>query len=244
MKINKYRRHEQNMKQVYEKYFGFRQPYQLLVDAAMCTASLRHKFDLKERLGLLLGGPVKLMVSSCVMDTLRAIAKAAPEDAIATGAPFVARRLELRRCHHSPAVSVCDCFTQLLGEANINRYGIVTSEDPIKEAARKIPGVPLIYLERTFPLLEAPTKSTLKRTEQLEEEKLHVSKREIAVIKRSLGEEIEPETEKSEPQHKRRKAKGPNPLSMKKKTSIYAKQLEEQRPKRKRKKKINANTDA
>lgn len=231
----KYKKSEGYIRSVYEKFFGFHQPYQFLIDDTMCTASLQHKFDLKERLSNLVNGNVRLMVSGCVMDALRAKAKQSPDDPIRTGAPFVARRLELRRCHHSPSLSVQECFMELLGDKNQFRYGIASNCEEVKRACRSKKGIPLVYLERTFPLLEPPTKATMEAVAMIEQSKLHVSAVEKAMIKKTLGEEEVPKDEG--PKHKRKKVKGPNPLSVKKasKTGTSKGPASVAKPKRKRK---------
>lgn len=209
----KYKKSEGYIKNVYEKYFGFHPPYQFLIDDSMCLASLQHKFDLKERLTLVTGGAIRPMVSSCVMDALRRTAKQHPDDPIRTGAPFVGRRMELRRCNHSPSLPIADCFKQLLGEQNTFHYGVAANCEEIKGLARSKLGIPLIYLERTFPLLEPPTKATIEATTKMERGKLHLGPLEAAMIKKQLGEE-----EKIDlgPKHKRKRVRGPNPLSVKK----------------------------
>lgn len=222
MKAKKYKRSEHQMKSVYEAGFGMRAPYQILIDASMCQASLRHRWDLKERLPHLLGGPTRPLVTACTMEALRTLARSCPDDPTATGAPFVGRRLELRRCRHDPILSEAACWTALLAEGNPYHYGVATAEEALKRVARTVAGVPLIFLERTFPLLEPPTITTLAEMKRREEAKLHVSSHERILIKRALGEEQSTTVSTPGLVHKRRRAKGPNPLSMKKSSKQQA----------------------
>ncbi|PJF18007.1 hypothetical protein PSACC_02154 [Paramicrosporidium saccamoebae] len=121
----------------------------------MCRASLRCKFDLRERLPVVLGAPARLLVTACTMTALREASRCT-EDASVSGAPFVARRFELRRCRHDEPLPVQECIAALIGEDNPHHYGVVTDAEELKNTARRIAGVPLVFLERTFPLLEAP----------------------------------------------------------------------------------------
>lgn len=216
MKARKYKRSAHQMKSVYEAGFGMYAPYQILVDASMCRASLQHRWDLKERLPHLLGGSTRSLVTACTMEALRELARSSPDDPTATGAPFVGRRLELRRCRHDPVLSEVACWEALLAEGNPYHYGVATAEEKLKRVARAVAGTPLIFLEKTFPLLEAPSSLTLAEMRRREEAKLHVSSHERALIKKTLEggqDEISPVPG---PVHKRRRAKGPNPLSVKK----------------------------
>lgn len=52
------------MKKLYEKAFGLRQPYQVLVDAEVCREALKSKVMVKEIVPEILGGPSKIS-NSC-----------------------------------------------------------------------------------------------------------------------------------------------------------------------------------
>lgn len=233
MKAKKYRRCEHHMLTVYEKGFGLRQPYQFLVDGDFCRSSLQHKFDPKERLPYILAGACRLLVTNCVMHALRQAARAS-EDPVVTGAPFVARRLELRRCRHDEPKSVIDCFLDLIGKDNPFHYGVASANDGLKGEIRKVPGVPIVYMERVFPLLEAPTALSLSIMNKREKAKLHVNPIEAAIIKKELGDITKPNLS---PKHKKKKIKGPNPLSVKKSTKDQCRSSEKASKKRRQRKK-------
>lgn len=200
------------MLNIYAKGFGLHQPYQFLLDPSFCLASLRHKFDPKERLAFILGAPVRLFVTTCVMQALRLAARSSV-DPVVTGAPFVARRLELRRCHHDEPCSVAQCFQSLIGKENPFHYGVAADDEQVKASIRQVAGVPLVYVERVFPLLEPPTNLTLATLAKQEASKQGLSTIEAKIIQKQFGDAKEPEII---PKHKRKRAKGPNPLSVKK----------------------------
>lgn len=216
MKAKKYKRSAHQMKSVYEAGFGMRAPYQILIDASMCRASLQHRWDLKERLPHLLGDSARLLVTACTMEALRGLARSFPDDSTATGAPFVGRRLELRRCRHHPVLSEAACWESLLAGGNPCHYGVATAEEELKKMARTVVGTPLIFLERTFPLLEAPSSLTLAEMRKREQAKLHISSHERALIQKTLEGGQGEISSVSGPVHKRRRAKRPNPLSVRK----------------------------
>lgn len=57
------------MKKIFEKAFGLRQPYQLLVDGEFCRELLKCKIVGKEILPIVFGGQVKIRteISPCWM---------------------------------------------------------------------------------------------------------------------------------------------------------------------------------
>lgn len=233
MKVKQQRRCESHMRNVYEKVFNMRQPYQFLVDGDFCRSSLQHKFEPQERLPQVLGGACRLFVTSCVMHHLRQAARTS-QDPLIKGAPFAARKLELRRCRHDDPLSVIECFLDLLGTNNPFHYGVASDADDLKQQVRQIPGVPIIYLERGNPLLEAPTVVTRNAMGERERAKLSVTPLEAAVINKTLGEISKPEILSK---HKRRRVKGPNPLSVKKSSKSKAAAQEGAAPKRRRRRK-------
>lgn len=60
MKGRKYRRSQRFIQTVYEKGFGLRPPYQIILDAEMVREAMRHKVLLREALPVVFGGPVKI----------------------------------------------------------------------------------------------------------------------------------------------------------------------------------------
>jgi len=228
------------MEALYSKVFGYRPPYQVLIDSSMCRAALRHRLNFKEAIPIILGGAVRLSVTSCTMAELRVQADEARQaseeaDQIVTGAPFVARRLDLLRCHHGTPQSSIACISNLIKERSEQHYCVLTDEQELKESCRKSPGIPLLYLERTFVMLEAPTALTVREADSREKAKLHVSEFEKQMIKKRLGLDTE-EEKPVESKHKRKKSKGPNPLSVKKSRSTREEaKMEVTKRKRKRK---------
>lgn len=212
------RRCEGYMRAVYERGFNMRQPYQFLVDGDFCRSSLQHKFEPKERLPQVLGGACRLFVTNCVMHLLRQAARTS-QDPLITNAPFAARRLELRRCRHDEPLDAAACLLDLIGTHNPFHYGVASDSDDLKQQVRQIAGVPIIYLERGTPLLEAPTTLTMRVMQERERAKRSVTPLEATLINKTLGEISKPEILSK---HKRRRAKGPNPLSVKKSSKSKA----------------------
>ncbi len=253
------------MKDIYATTFGIRCPYQFIVDGTFCRGAFRHAIDLAARLPPMLGGTVRLFTTPCVMAALKEEARVAAEAAraplpaaagsaaerlraerneevrLATGAMRTARAFELRRCMHGQALPTHECLLSIIGTENPFRYGVASDDDALKGGARDVPGVPLLYLERTFPLLEDPSRSTMRAFRAAEAAKLRMSAAEAAVIDRTMtaGEEGRPAAAATKI-HRKRRIKGPNPLSVKASKKVPAVSVQDAPKKRTRRRKKEA----
>ncbi|GAA5832754.1 hypothetical protein JCM11251_005750 [Rhodosporidiobolus azoricus] len=210
---------------LYQQAFGFREPYQLLVDAAFVKACVQQKLDVMARLQDVLQGTVKPMITQCC---IHALYEAGEEGQAAVDA---AKGFERRKCNHFKARPEDECMLTMAGKENRNRYVFATQSQDLRQQLRKVPGSPIIYIARSVMLLEAPSDQTMAKKKQMESAKLHVSAEELAQITGqpipstsaaadSADEAAEGVDGADEPPKKKRKQKGPkgpNPLSVKKK---------------------------
>ncbi|GAA6003383.1 rRNA-binding ribosome biosynthesis protein UTP23 [Rhodotorula paludigena] len=210
---------------LYCSAFGFREPYQMLVDAAFIQSCVKQKFDIQARLHDTLQGVVKPMITQCCMQALYDLGSTAQE------VVEVAKGFERRKCNHLKARPEEECLKAMAGEGNKNRYVFATQSLELRQALRKIPGSPIVYIARSVMLLEAPSDQTLAKKHQMETAKLHVSPEELAAITgKPLPAAPAPDAPAEadaaaggaatdEPPEKRKKKgpKGPNPLSVRKK---------------------------
>jgi U3 small nucleolar RNA-associated protein 23 len=117
--------------------------------------------NIEEALSLYLGGPVRLMTTYCVYAELR---KLGPD--MRPSAAF-AKKLEKRRCPHSPAVSAAECIKEVIGETNQHNYCVATQDLDLRIQLRCIPGVPLMYINKSVMIMEPVSKATLKKVEDV-----------------------------------------------------------------------------
>ncbi len=86
---------------------------------------------------------------------------------------------------------------------------------------RQIPGIPLIYMNKSVFLLEPPSPATLQRVQEMEIQKNQPLNFEVSIKnkseKRKLTEDGEEVKNDEEITKRKKRAKGPNPLSVKKK---------------------------
>ncbi|KAK7058802.1 hypothetical protein VNI00_001426 [Paramarasmius palmivorus] len=126
--------------------FGFRQPYQVLVDSEICKEAIEHKIELVKQLGM-----------------------KGQESAVA-----LAKTFERRKCNHREAIPGDECLTSVVGDTNKHRYVIATQSQPLRSKLRTIPAVPIVHLtERSVMVLEPPSDTTIKAKQEAEEKSLH-----------------------------------------------------------------------
>jgi hypothetical protein len=76
--------------------------------------------------------------------------------------------------------------------------------------------VPLVYLQYNMVLLEAPSRASLERARALEQAKLAPAAAEVRAAKRKAGDDTEDGGTPAGPIHRHKRAKGPNPLAVRK----------------------------
>ncbi|TFY79374.1 hypothetical protein EWM64_g4639 [Hericium alpestre] len=185
--------------------FGFRQPYQVLVDSEMCKTAITQKLDFVKQLGIVLQGTVKPMITQCCIHELYLQGK------VQQPAVDLAKIFERRKCNHREAIPGDECLTSVIGDTNKHRYVVATQSQPLRSKLRSIPGVPILHINRSVMILEPPSDVTLRAKELADLQALNPSTSESAKLK-AAAPDVEPPPKKG---HKG--PKGPNPLSVKKK---------------------------
>ncbi|KAI0307858.1 PIN domain-like protein [Multifurca ochricompacta] len=193
---------------MYSTSFGFRQPFQVLVDSEMCEVTISQKMDLLTQIQSVLVGSVKMMITQCCIHELYLQGKSHQP------AVDLAKSFERRKCNHKEAIPGNECIAAVVGEINKHRYVIATQSHPLRLSLRAVPGVPIVHITRSVMILEPASDSTLRAKQRAEQEALAPSTSERAMLKAA--------TPQAKPVLKKKKgAKGPNPLSMKKKAQVH-----------------------
>ncbi|GAA5870126.1 hypothetical protein JCM1840_003591 [Sporobolomyces johnsonii] len=211
--------------QLFQAAFGFREPYQLLVDAAFLQSCVQQKLEFLPRLQDVLQGAVKPMITQCC---IQALYDAGPEGQAAVD---MAKGFERRKCNHFKPRPQDECMAAMAGDDNKNRYVFATQSLELRQTLRKVPGTPIVYIARSVVLLETPSDQTLAKKTAMESAKLHAPAAELALLSGqplpapassdsdSDSDAADTTTGAAEPPTKKKKRgpKGPNPLSVKKK---------------------------
>lgn len=221
--------------------FGFREPYQTLVDAGMVQDACRFKMDLAAALQRTVHGQVKPMITQCEIRRLYS-QKSEP---FGHEAIELAKTFERRRCGHHPEeypepLPAIECLNSVVDPKqtgqNKHRYVIACQDQDVRRMLREIRGVPLIYIKRSVMILEPMADESMQQ--RVREEKLKFRsglKNTLGKRKREEGQgdsvdgsddekvnskarEGKTETQDGEKKQKRKGKgpKGPNPLSVRK----------------------------
>ncbi|PSK60690.1 hypothetical protein B9Z65_840 [Elsinoe australis] len=219
----------------YSLAFNFREPYQVLLDAEIIQDTTRFKMDLPHLLSRTLHGQVKPMITQCC---IRHLYLSTTEDKTEKSAWIeTAKGCERRRCGHhelEEPLSAEECMMSVVdpkGSAtNKHRYIVACQDSGLRKKLRAIPGVPLVYVQRSVMVMEPIGQKSEEVKEGLEAEKVR------AGVKRGKGggekrkregsedldedeadEDVDGEVKAEEPKKKRKRGpKAPNPLSVKK----------------------------
>jgi len=208
---------------VYQHSFGFREPYQIIVDGNFIKVAQNSRLDYKSMLQETVVGKTRIMTTNCVINELRTLG----EDFM--GAALAAKRLEKRRCTHGGnPVNAADCIKEIIGDTNQFNYCVATQDLSLRDYLRRIPGIPLIYINRSVMILEPPSPATTNKVKEIEYNKTVPTNYESTIIKNNT------ETPEDAPKSKKRKGpKQPNPLSCKKKKVNPQQQQQQQNKKKK-----------
>ncbi|KAH6709285.1 putative rRNA-processing protein utp23 [Leptodontidium sp. MPI-SDFR-AT-0119] len=216
--------------QQYGLSYGFRVPYQVLLDAEMIRDADRFKMDLVGGLERTLHGEVKPMITQCSMRHLYAAASE-------PGVSYLidkAKTYERRRCGHRPEdypepLSTQECLASVVdpkgSKTNKNRYVVASQELEVRKHMRGILGVPLVYINRSVMIMEPMAEASTDNREKEERVKFRAGlKRGSGSLKRKREDEEEAEEKHdgageadiSKKKKKVKGPKGPNPLAVKK----------------------------
>ncbi|EAW08445.1 rRNA-binding ribosome biosynthesis protein UTP23 [Aspergillus clavatus NRRL 1] len=236
----------------YEMAFGFREPYQVLVDSNFLRAVHSFKMDLIPALERTLQGTPKPLLTKCSLAAIMANQPINPK----TNNPYRPMHLPpptilpLRHCSHnedSTPIDEVECLLSLLSPSadakrNKEHYILATADPPappkstsggdarkrkrgddegfaalrraqkLRVSARSIPGVPIVYVKRSVMILEPMSTPSENLRDGVERSKFRAGLNDEATLgKRKRGEEGEEKKKRAS-----KKAKGPNPLSVKK----------------------------
>ena len=201
----------------YVVHYGFREPFQVLLDDSFAEALGRYKVgDPLRQLGNVLQAKVKPMITQCCMVALyNAEARASSAGnsealALVRGVVAMAKGWERRRCNHKEALPPRDCLAAVVGPTNQHRYVLAADDAQVRRALRRtVPGLPIVHYSQSVLVLEPMSDVTEQAIREKEDAKSAISPAERAILERASGPQ-------PEARPKRKRAKGPNPLSVKK----------------------------
>lgn len=209
MKIKRQKQAKKNIS-FYKYNFHFREPFQILFDGTFCQAALKNKIQIKEQMPKYLMGEVQLCTTSCALKELETLGTQL------YGAKLILQRYQVRRCaHFKTPVPASECLLSMLGETNPHHYFVATQDHTLTTGLKQIPGVPLFYIILNTIVLDKPSQASLDYVQKVQLGELVSPAQQQSI--HSLKEEQGLGQKEPERRGKKRKRKGPNPLSCLKK---------------------------
>lgn len=229
MKLKRAKAYRKLMHQ-YQIQFGFREPYQVLLDSAILEDAYRTKIDIISRLRTVLQGEIKPMITQCSM---RHLYNATPKN---NALIDQAKTYERRRCNHhelEEPLSDLECLKEVVDPkgsmTNKHRYVVASQDEKVRKHMRRVAGVPVIYISKSVMLLEPMGTSSEEVRNREEKSKFRLGlkgarnpdagqKRKRDNNEEGEGDITEDKPKDARPQKKKRQhgPKQPNPLSVKK----------------------------
>ena len=215
----------------YKFIFKFDSPYKVIIDGNFAAMALNKKFEMKSALEKLLDSKVILLIPSCIFTEVQSLESKIP------GLLKLLSQYKIQQCSHG-LLSPTNCIRDYIGNKNQSKYFVATQDNFLRMQLRNIQGVPLIFFEQNMLLMDKPSKLSIEASERRENLKEDPQKKEKKIlgekkeeIKDFLIEEFKESKYYKRKQEEfklnklmgniRKKAKGPNPLSVKKKNSYY-----------------------
>lgn len=199
---------------LYRNNFGFREPYQVLLDGTFCQVALQNKVNIQEQLPKYIGGECKLLTTACVIEETKKLGKPLH------GAYTILSQFATHNCGHEKPLSASKCLSSFVAvDRNRNHYLIATQDYQLRQKVSRIVICPLIKLANNALVIEKPTDKIQtkvdKRHHVIANNIKRYDKEILERLQEDLGvkKEVQEETERPK---KRIGRKGPNPLSCKK----------------------------
>lgn len=217
----------------YELQFGFRDPYQLLVDDQFALSLAKYKIvdTVHQFSNVLQSKKVKPLITQCCMVSLYNLGKE-HQDAV-----DIAKQWERRMCNHREAIDPAACVKQCIGNYNKHRYILASDRGELRRDLRlSVAGLPMMHFAKAVMVMEPISPLTLAKMEANEERKLSLPASEASLLRNApkvnvdiVGDTANVTTSDVEdddgqtsvapsapPLRKPRGAKAPNPLSVRK----------------------------
>ncbi|EMC95176.1 hypothetical protein BAUCODRAFT_54635, partial [Baudoinia panamericana UAMH 10762] len=149
--------------QQYALTFGLREPYQVLLDAAIIREAARCKMHLGNMLASTLQGAIKPMITQCCIRHLYSLPTTTEAERREKEICIeVAKAAERRRCGHhelETPLGTGECLREVVDPkgagVNRHRYVVACQDGEVRRAMRRdVVGVPLVYVHRSVMILE------------------------------------------------------------------------------------------
>ena len=164
----------------------------------------------------LLGDTVRVFTTKCVMKELRGLG------AEYTATRQACKRYALHSCgHDDSSPSAADCLISQIENANSEHFFVATQDRGLQRRAKNLPGGAVIFASVNGVHLDSP--SDAQRQHEMKQEEAQQLPGQVERRSKQFNDLLEEDDEPQAKPHapsgifRRNRAKGPNPLSIKKK---------------------------
>lgn len=228
MKIKRHK-HIRKVLTFYNSNFGFKPPYNVLIDGTFCKAALKFKVNISEQLPKYMESETHMWTTQCVLEECEAFGS------ILFGPLKVLQQFKLHPCNHKSTLSASKCIQRLIGKKNKEKLFVATQDQILNDWFRNKAGVPILYIAFNAITLEPPSEKSKRKADCQIDAKTGPSEHEHTVIKQL---KVEVFGEQEVKKKKRKKLKGPNPLSVKPKKKKKDGELSKSQKKRLKRKQM------
>lgn len=194
----------------YRIQFGHRPPYKVLLDGNFAHAlEAMKKGESKDLIERLLGDTVKCYTTHCVQRELKKLGKEY------AGARQLLKRYPLHKCGHDEEhCSAADCLAAQLGDKNEEHFFVATQDKVLHRRCMSVPGGAVLFASINGVHLETPSALQKQRVKLEEQRNLLPSQAELHSVALQVDGAAQQQPTTERPSFRRKKAKGPNPLSL------------------------------
>lgn len=129
---------------------------------------------------------------------------------------LIVKQFPVHKCgHEKKPISASECLLSLMKNNSVNHYILATQDQSLTERVRQFPGSPIVYMKANAINIEKPSDASNKQANSVVESTTKPNDQELESLKELKKQELG--ITDDIPIRKKRKVKGPNPLSVKKK---------------------------
>ncbi|KAF5826665.1 Fcf1-domain-containing protein [Dunaliella salina] len=200
----------------YKLSYGFYEPFKILLDGNFIHATMSASMlDLPDLIHKLLGAQCKLYVTRCAMRELEELGEGFEKSLEA------AHKYELHKCGHAPGqCSAAKCIKDQIGRTNANHWWLATQDKGLRQDLSQVAGLPMLFASVNGLHLEEPagmSKFTAHEAAQTQMAVPEYERKTSALADLdALRREVKRRESSSTVAFRRKKAKGPNPLAIRK----------------------------
>jgi len=190
----------------YTNNYGFKVPYSVLIDGTFCKSALHFKINIRDQLPKFLDAEIRLCTTNCCIEECKMLGP------LLYGSLKVIEQFECIPCGHTNPISASLCLEKLSKKPKEKKmkYFIATQDNNLRIKLRRKVGIPLLYISHNAINMETPSQNSCTTADEKLSQKMKPSKHEHLPLTQSA-------IDSSKIVKKRKKIKGPNPLSCKKK---------------------------